>query len=162
MRALLTAGGAAVAVAAARAGALLLTGSAERSTTVPPRATANAPLGPLVLAGRGQRPVWSFVLQAADRAGDRGSATVAWTPRGRPMCPTGPVPLGRRATELAIVIESPEPVGGRALATIGPEPADCTRATGTWRGIDGALDDRSGALELTVDDGQVVRLQLTG
>src|SRR5215207_1823933 len=140
------AGLAGAAVAAAMAGALLVAAPTGVTTTLPPRATANAPAEPLVLAGRGKRPVWSFVLQAADRAGDRGSATVQWTPRGRSMCPTGPVPLGRRATELSIFIESPEPVGGRALATIGPEPADCTRAVGTWRGIDGDLDDQSGEL----------------
>lgn len=150
------------AVAAAMAGALVVAAPTRVTTTLPPRATANAPAEPLVLAGRGQRPVWSFVLQAADRAGDRGSATVQWTPRGRPMCPTGPVLLGRRETVIAILIESPEPVGGRALATIGPEPPDCTRATGTWRGIDGDLDDQAGAFELTVDDGDVVRLELSG
>src|SRR4051812_3058396 len=112
------------------AGALFVAPHATVPGQLRPRAAqptpASAPGAPLVLAGRGLRPVWSFVLQTPDHSRDRGSATVQWTPRGRPACPTGPVPLGARQTDLSILIESPEPVGGRAVATIGPARGGCT------------------------------------
>jgi hypothetical protein len=162
VRTVLTAALAGAGVAAAMGVALVAASPTAVTSTLPPRATASPPSEPVVLEGRGARPVWAYVVQAPDRSGDRGSAVIDWTPRGRPMCEDGPVPIGRRETELSIVIQSPEPVDGRVLGTIGPDPVDCARAVGTWRGIDGALDGLSGALELTIQDRETVRVELTG
>jgi hypothetical protein len=116
---------------------------------------------PLVLAGRGRRPVWSFVIASPDGSGDLGSATADWTPTGAPVCPTSPVPLGT-TTEVEVTIDGPPRVSGATVGTL-VVPADaCAAASGAWRGVSGALQGHSGPLDLAVDGDGVVRLTLGG
>lgn len=116
---------------------------------------------PIVLAGRGRRPVWSFVIAAPDGSGDLGSATADWTPTGAPVCPASPVPLGT-TTEVEVTIDGPAGVSGATVGTL-VVPADaCAAASGAWRGVSGSLQGRGGPLDLAVDDQGVVRLTFGG
>ena len=134
-------------------------GAPERSGSTP-AARAAAP-GPIVLAGRGRRPVWSFVIAAPDGTGDLGSATADWTPTGSPVCPASPVPLGT-TTEVAVTIDGPADVSGATVGTL-VVPADaCAAASGSWRGVSGALQGHGGALSLAVDSHGIVRLTFGG
>ena len=116
---------------------------------------------PLVLAGRGRRPVWSFVIAAPDGSGDLGSATAEWTPTGSPVCPASPVPLGT-TTRVAVTIDGPAGVSGTTVGTL-VVPADaCAAASGAWRGVSGALQGHGGALQLAVDSHGIVQLTFGG
>jgi hypothetical protein len=159
--ALLAAAIAAGAVAAGWALALAASpGAPERSASAPSAARAVA-AQPIVLAGRGRRPVWSFVISAPDGSGDLGSATADWTPTGAPVCPASPVPLGT-TTEVAVTIDGPADVSGATVGTL-VVPADaCAAASGAWRGVSGALEGHGGPLALAVDSHGIVRLTFGG
>jgi hypothetical protein len=138
--------------------ALLTPPGAVRQPSGAPAAVP-AVTGPIVLAGRGRRPVWSFVIAAPDGSGDLGSATADWTPTGAPVCPGSPVPLGT-TTEVKVTIDGPPGVSGATVGTL-VVPADaCAAASGAWRGVSGALSGHGGPLDLAVDRRGVVRLTL--
>ena len=143
--------------------ALALAASPGTAEPTRPRApylqSASSP--PLVLAGRGRRPVWSFVIAAPNGSGDLGSATAEWTPTGTPVCPASPVPLGA-TTRVAVTIDGPADVSGATVGTL-VVPADaCAAASGAWRGVSGALEGHGGALQLAVDSHGIVRLTFGG
>jgi hypothetical protein len=151
---------AAIAAAVVVAGwALALAAAPGRSGSTP--AARAAAVEPIVLAGRGSRPVWSFVISAPDGTGDLGSATADWTPTGAPVCPASPVPLGT-TTEVAVTIDGPADVSGTTVGTL-VVPADaCAAASGAWRGVSGALQGHGGPLALAVDSNGIVRLTFGG
>jgi hypothetical protein len=115
---------------------LSASGSAAAPETVPAAAT------PLVLAGRGSRPVWSFVVSAPDGAGDLGSATADWTPSGGAVCPASPVPFGAHRTDVAVAIDGPAALSGRTIGRLESTGDGCASAAGSWRGVSGALRGR--------------------